>query len=159
MRRADQRVEQKVSIPKEKLEEYKESFKLFDKNDDGKISPEEIYEVLKTYGQESTIEEVRRMVADLDADESGELDFNEFIAFMQRMQSEELTEEEEVIRAFQTFDKDRNGYLSCAEFKHILVNLGDRFTEAEVEEIFREADLNGDGKLEYREFVEFWKDK
>ncbi|MEG7727201.1 hypothetical protein U2063_15550, partial [Listeria monocytogenes] len=42
------------------------------------------------------------------------------------------TEEEDVIRAFKVFDKDNNGYLTCAEFKHILTTLGDKFTEDEV---------------------------
>lgn len=153
------KVEKKLAIPEAKLEEYKEAFLLFDKDLSGKISVDEIAKVLKSFGQDMTQDEVKHMIADLDEDASGELDFDEFITFMQRTQVEDVSEEEEIIRAFQTFDKDGNGYLSCAEFKHILVNLGDRFTEEEVEEIYKEADLNHDGKLDYREFVNFWKDK
>lgn len=152
--------EKTLAIPEEKRQEYKEAFDMFDKDGSGHISVDEIYRVMKNMGMDMTKDEIKSMIADLDEDGSGEIDFEEFITFMQRTQvNEEISEEEEVIRAFQTFDKDGNGYLTCDEFKYILTNLGDKFAEDEVMEIFKEADLNHDGKIEYREFVDFWKNK
>ena len=55
--------------------------------------------------------------------------------------------------------KNHNGVLSLSEFKHILMDLGQKFTEEEVNEIFDESDLNKDGNLDYREFVEFWQEQ
>ena len=49
--------------------------------------------------------------------------------------------------------------MSISEFKHILMDLGQKFTEEEVNEIFDESDLNKDGNLDYREFVEFWQEQ
>lgn len=153
-------VEKKLAVPEEKIKEYKEAFDMFDKDSSGRISIDEIYSVMKNMGNEMPREEIRSMVADLDEDNSGEIDFEEFITFVQRTYADDqISEEEEVIRAFQTFDKDNNGWLSCAEFKHILTNLGDRFTEEEVAEVFKEADLDHDGRISYREFVDFWKNK
>jgi Ca2+-binding EF-hand superfamily protein len=152
--------EKVLGIPEEKRQEYKEAFDMFDSNKTGHITAEEIYNVMRNMGNELPLEEIKGMIADLDNDGSGEIDFEEFITFMQMTQStEELTDEEEVIRAFMTFDKDGNGWLSMDEFKHILCNLGDKFTEQECLEIFKEADLDHDGKLQYREFVDFWKSK
>lgn len=152
--------EKVLAIPEEKRQEYKEAFDMFDSNKTGHITAEEIYNVMRNMGNELPLEEIKGMIADLDNDGSGEIDFEEFITFMQMTQSsEELTDEEEVIRAFMTFDKDGNGWLSMDEFKHILCNLGDKFTEQECLEIFKEADLDHDGKLQYREFVDFWKSK
>ena len=152
--------EKVLAIPEEKRQEYKEAFDMFDSNKTGHITAEDIYNVMRNMGNELPLEEIKGMIADLDHDGSGEIDFEEFITFMQMTQStEELTDEEEVIRAFMTFDKDGNGWLSMDEFKHILCNLGDKFTEQECREIFTEADLDHDGKLEYREFVNFWKSK
>jgi calmodulin len=153
------KVEKKHNISDEKLEEFKEAFDLVDTNEDGRINVDEITKVLKTFGQEKTKEEIKEMISDIDADNSGEIDFDEFVTFMIKVQSEDLTEEEEVIRAFETFDKDKNGYLTIDELRHILTTLGDKFTDEEVDEIFREADVNRDGKLEYKEFVKFWIDK
>lgn len=152
--------EKVLAIPEEKRQEYKEAFDMFDSNKTGHITAEEIYNVMRNMGNELPLEEIKGMIADLDNDGSGQIDFEEFITFMQMTQSsEELTDEEEVIRAFMTFDKDGNGWLSMDEFKHILCNLGDKFTEQECLEIFKEADLDHDGKLQYREFVDFWKSK
>jgi Ca2+-binding EF-hand superfamily protein len=152
--------EKVLAIPEEKRQEYKEAFDMFDHDGSGIISVDEIYRVMKNMGNEMSMDEIKFMISDLDHDGSGTIDFEEFITFMQRTQvSEEISEEEEVIRAFQSFDKDGNGWLSCDEFRHILCNLGDKFSEEEVLEIFKEADLNNDGKIEYREFVDFWKNK
>jgi calmodulin len=154
------KMEKVLAIPEEKRQEYKEAFDMFDKDGSGMISVEEIYRVMKNMGNEMTRDEIKEMISDLDEDGSGEIDFEEFITFMQRtVTSEEISEEEAVIRAFQTFDRDGNGWLSCDEFKYILTSLGDKFSEDEVMEIFKEADLNHDGKIEYREFVDFWKNK
>ena len=153
-------IKQVLDVPEDKLNEYKEAFDMFDKDHSGNISIDELYQVMKNMGNEISMEEIKSMVADLDEDNSGEIDFKEFITFCKRVETvENLTEEEEVIRAFKTFDKDGSGTLSCSEFKHILCNLGDKFTEEEVMEIFNEADLNHDGELNYAEFVSFWKDK
>ena len=72
---------------------------------------------------------------------------------------EEVDDEDIVIRAFQTFDKNDTGSISCQEFRHILCALGDKFSTEECDEIFKEADLDCDGILHYREFVEFWRNK
>ena len=149
-----------LAIPEEKRHEYKEAFDMFDTDKSGDISTKEIHKVMKNMGNELSLDEIKAMMYDLDTSGTGSIDFEEFITFMQRTHSvEEVTEEDEVIRAFQTFDKDGNGWLSCAEFKHILCNLGDKFTAEEANEIFKEADLDHDGKLDYREFVDFWKSK
>ena len=73
---------------------------------------------------------------------------------------EEITEEDEIIRAFETFDVNKDGVISLDEFRHILCNLGeDRFTREECDEVFHEADLDKDNSLNYREFVEFWRNR
>lgn len=34
-----------------------------------------------------------------------------------------------------------------------MINLGEKLTEEELEEMMREADLDGDGRLDYEEFI------
>lgn len=58
--------------------------------------------------------------------------------------------EEEIIQAFQMFDKDNNGYISAAELRHVMSTLGEKITESDVEEMIREADIDGDGKVNYQ---------
>lgn len=51
------------------------------------------------------------------------------------------------------FDKDGNGFISAAELRHIMTNLGEKLTDEEVDEMIREADIDGDGQINYEEFV------
>jgi Ca2+-binding EF-hand superfamily protein len=60
------------------------------------------------------------------------------------------------VEAFQTFDKDGNGYLDKNEFFAIMSSFGGKMSKKEMEDIFKASDLNGDGKVDYREFVEYW---
>ena len=51
------------------------------------------------------------------------------------------------------FDKDGNGFISAAELRHVMTNLGEKLTDEEVDEMIREADVDGDGQINYEEFV------
>uniref|UniRef100_A0A8C5MSN3 EF-hand domain-containing protein n=1 Tax=Leptobrachium leishanense TaxID=445787 RepID=A0A8C5MSN3_9ANUR len=62
--------------------------------------------------------------------------------------------EEEIRKAFRVFDKDRNGYISAAELRHVMTNLGEKLTDEEVDEMIREADIDGDRQVNYEEFVQ-----
>ncbi|KAJ8308804.1 hypothetical protein KUTeg_013678 [Tegillarca granosa] len=61
--------------------------------------------------------------------------------------------QEEVLEAFKLFDTDRNGYITARELKDVMTNLGEKITEEEVDDMIRVADANGDGQIEYTEFL------
>ena len=61
--------------------------------------------------------------------------------------------EEDIREAFKVFDKDGNGYISAAELRHVMTNLGEKMNDDEVDEMIREADVDGDGQINYEEFV------
>ena len=39
------------------------------------------------------------------------------------------------------------------QLRHVMTNLGEKLTDEEVEEMIREADMDGDGQVNYEEFV------
>jgi len=52
----------------------------------------------------------------------------------------------------QVFDKDGNGYISASELKHVMSKLGVLFSDNELQEMIAEADLDGDGQVNFQEF-------
>ena len=57
--------------------------------------------------------------------------------------------DEELKDAFRVFDRDGNGYISAAELRHVLTNLGEKLTDEEVDKMIREADITADGRVNY----------
>ena len=74
----------------------------------------------------------------------------EFIQFINIINSPDR-----IVETFQTFDKDRNGYLEKNEFFAIMSSFGGKMSKKEMEDICEAFDFNGDGKVDYREFVEY----
>ena len=129
---------------------------MFDKDHSGTISIDEIAKIMKNFGNPMSKDDIKEMIKDIDTSGDGELDFDEFVTLMQRQEVVE-DDDDEVLRAFQSFDKDQNGYITNTEFRYILTKLGERFTDQEVDTLFRECDLDDDGRLNYEEFIEFWR--
>ena len=96
--------------------------------------------------------------AKIDADGSVTIDFPEFLTMMAR-KMKDTDSEEEILEAFKVFDKDGNGFISAAELRHIMTNLGEKLTDEEVDEMIREADIDGDGQINYEEFVKMMMSK
>jgi len=62
--------------------------------------------------------------------------------------SKDIDPEEEMRAAFKVFDRDNNGVISATELRQVMVSLGENLTEAEVDEIIREVDQDGDGTID-----------
>lgn len=56
--------------------------------------------------------------------------------------------------AFAVFDKEKTGKISAAELRSVIANLGEKVDEDEVEEMMKEADTDGSGTINYKEFVD-----
>jgi calmodulin/calcium-binding protein CML len=97
------------------------------------------------------------MVRDVDADGNGTIEFAEFLALVSRQQEAAHADgggaEEELREAFGVFDRDHDGHISKAELRHVMISLGEKLTDEEVEGMIAEADLDGDGLVNFDEFV------
>jgi hypothetical protein len=58
-----------------------------------------------------------------------------------------------LIDAFKVFDKDEDGYINKDELRSVMHQLGQKLSPNEVDEMINEADADGDGKINYMEFV------
>ncbi|CAN6577752.1 unnamed protein product [Malus baccata var. baccata] len=145
-------------LTEEQIAEFKEAFCLFDKDGDGCITTKELGTVMRSLGQNPTEAELQDMISEVDADQNGTIDFSEFLNLMAR-KMKDTDSEEELKEAFKVFDKDQNGFISAAELRHVMANLGEKLTDEEVSEMIREADDDGDGQVNYDEFVRMMLNK
>ncbi|KAF4637827.1 hypothetical protein G7Y89_g247 [Cudoniella acicularis] len=63
--------------------------------------------------------------------------------------------EAELHEAFRVFDRNNSGTISSDELRYVMNSIGEDFTDEEIDAMIREADLNGDGTIDYAEFVLF----
>ncbi|CAM1311893.1 Uncharacterised protein g5829 [Pycnogonum litorale] len=139
-------------LSEEQVAEFREAFMLFDKDEDGRITSAELGVVMRSLGQRPTENELRDMVNEVDTDGNGTIEFNEFLQMMSK-KMKDTDNEEELKEAFRVFDKNNDGFISASELRHVMTNLGEKLTDEEVEEMIKEADLDGDGLVNYDEFV------
>lgn len=71
----------------------------------------------------------------------------EFLTMMAR-KMKDTDSEEEIREAFKVFDRDNNGFISAAELRHVMTSIGEKLTDDEVDEMIREADQDGDGRID-----------
>ena len=103
----------------------------------------------------SRVASLKCFVRKADMDGNGTIDFEEFIQMMPAASRNERDEnaEEEMREAFQIFDADGNGKITSDELRLIMENLGEKLTDEEITDMVKEADIDGDGEINYEEFV------
>ncbi|EOB02402.1 Myosin regulatory light chain 2, smooth muscle major isoform, partial [Anas platyrhynchos] len=131
------------------IQEFKEAFNMIDQNRDGFIDKEDLHDMLASMGKapcclSTTPRGVWGWGADL------------FLT----MFGEKLngTDPEDVIRnAFACFDEEASGFIHEDHLRELLTTMGDRFTDEEVDEMYREAPIDKKGNFNYVEFTRILK--
>lgn len=132
---------------------FQDEFNMYDKDNDGYITVKELGTVLRSLGEDPTEEELKKMVEEIDANKTKKIEFNEFLIMMAKKMYI-IDSEDELIDAFRVFDADENGYITAQELKGVFDSLGGSIlTPEELDELLAKADSDGDGKLNYEEFV------
>ena len=133
-------------------------FKKLDKNQDGKLQYAELIEGYGEYydveDQEGVKAEVDRIFKLVDTDNSGEIDFSEFITAT--VNRGELLQEEKLRAAFNIYDKDGGGTISVDEIKEVL-GMGRDISDDVWNQIVNEVDENGDGEVSFEEFSQMMR--
>ena len=129
----------------------REIFTSFDKNKDGHISLEELKNGLeKLNGKEIDNQEIEKIFLSLDTDKNGQIGYTEFLASI--ISERTYLNEERLYEAFVNLDKNGSGKISKDEIKTVIMknNANDNC----VEKIIEKVDKNGDGVIDYNEFLD-----
>ncbi|XP_046582451.1 calmodulin-like [Haliotis rubra] len=156
-------------LTEDQVEEFTKAFKEFSENDDETIPNEKLGAVLTKLKLELPDDELKDMISEADPDGKGKIDLPRFLSVMSNKLNEEEEEEEEdeededseeeYKATFRLFDKDGDGSISATEVRAFLVNMGETWTEEEIDDMINEADADGNGEVDYEEFVKMMKGK
>ena len=64
----------------------------------------------------------------------------------------QISEENELIKAFEVFDKNKTGKIKTEELKFMMNKLGTKLSKEEINNFIKEADPQNEGKFEYKNF-------
>jgi calcium-dependent protein kinase len=136
-------------ITNEEKNEVLVLFQSFDKNGDGYLSKEEIFEGYKhILGEEEAKKKANLIMKEIDVDDSGTIDYKEFLIAAINFQN--VLEKDKLLVTFKLFDKNRDGSITIEEIRTIL---GISINEKELlESIVKECDSDGDGEISFNEF-------
>ena len=140
------------SMTEELKNEYMDAFNMFDTNHDGTITPQKLGELMRKLGQNPSEADLIEMIEAVGKKGSRKIGFEEFVEMMES-KNNECDTEEELINTFRVFDTESNGLISVQNLANIIRTLGETLTEKEIDEIITEADVDGDGFINYEEFV------
>jgi Ca2+-binding EF-hand superfamily protein len=149
---------QTYRLSDEVLKSYQEAFRIFDRNNDGCITREELGTVMKSLGHQPSDNELQDMVNEVDVDGSGTIEFDEFVQMMAKRIEQRPDDGEDLKEAFEVFDRNKDGYITAEELRQVMRSLGENLTDQELNEMMKAADANGDGIINFNEFQEIWTD-
>lgn len=120
----------------------------------GSISKEELGELMDTLGIDATPEEVDQMVSEIDEDNSGEIDFGEFVAVMSRTVNATYTQKQ-VKDAFKVFEgRAPPGHVHVSQLIAALTECGSEKVSAEMaRELVSQLEPDAHGNINYADYV------
>ncbi|ELV09507.1 calcium-binding protein 4 [Tupaia chinensis] len=141
----------------EELDELHAAFEEFDTDHDGYIGYRELGDCMRTLGYMPTEMELLEVSQHVKMRMGGRVDFEEFVELIGpklREETAHMLGVRELRIAFQEFDRDKDGRITVAEMRQAApALLGEPLAGPELDEMLREVDLNGDGTVDFDEFV------
>ncbi|XP_061741499.1 calcium-binding protein 5-like isoform X2 [Nerophis ophidion] len=145
------------TLTHEEVEELREAFVEFDKDKDGFITCKDLGNLMRTMGYMPTEMELIQLSQNINMNLGGRVDFEDFLELMTPKLLAEtagMIGLKELKEAFREFDIDGDGCITSDELRHAMVKLlGAQTSKKEIDAVVREADRNGDGTVDFEEFV------
>ena len=138
-------------LEENEIEDLRKTFEAFNTQKDGQISCEELKEGLKKLNSNNIKDEdIYNLFKTIDVGKTGKIDYTEFLAAT--LQKRSYLQKIRLYEAFTMFDKDGCGKITKDELMEVLKL--DKSQEKETEVLIKDADKDGDGVINYKEFLE-----
>ncbi|KYK64102.1 calcium-dependent protein kinase CDPK2A [Toxoplasma gondii TgCatPRC2] len=146
-------------MSEKEIDHLRQIFMTLDVDNSGTLSVQEVREGLKRLGWTEIPADLQAIIEEVDSDKSGHIDYTEFIAAT--MDKKLYMKEDVCWAAFRVFDLDGNGKISQDELKKVLgmPDVETAVGRATIDALLTEVDLNGDGEIDFDEFMYMMRKK
>jgi len=144
----------KLDFTPDQMDDYREAFGLFDRVGDNKVAYNQIADIMRALGQNPTNKEVTKILGNPSADDMVQkrVEFEQFLPMLQTIVNAPKVGMEDYVEGLRVFDKEGNGTVMGAELRIVLCTLGEKMTEAEIDQLMTgQEDENG--CVNYEAFV------
>eukprot|EP00750_Incisomonas_marina_P031144 INCI773.1.p1 GENE.INCI773.1~~INCI773.1.p1 ORF type:complete len:141 (-),score=33.56 INCI773.1:718-1140(-) len=130
------------------------AFDLFDADQDGRITREELLKAMETIGMRPTEEQLNRLIDGADSAGNGFVSREDFVNLISRTQP--VVPEADLVAAFKILSQDdeNTGLVEVSVLKDVMASIGKRLDSAELEDMLHDcAPETANGKVDYRAFA------
>ena len=138
-------------LQEKEILDLKRFFMAFDADNNGQIDYKEFEQVLlNSNSKEIKKKDIKQLFSEIDCDNNDKIDYTEFIAAT--LKKNIYLKKEKLYEAFSAYDLNGDGKITKEELMCILKLQPNQ--NKFVDKLIDEADKNGDGMLDYKEFVD-----
>mmetsp|Transcript_66709 Transcript_66709/g.168284 ORF Transcript_66709/g.168284 Transcript_66709/m.168284 type:complete len:543 (+) Transcript_66709:108-1736(+) len=141
-------------LDESQIKQLRHVFMDLDVNGDGHLTMSELSEGLRRSELQGNVpEDLNELLKSLDVDGSGQIDYTEFLAAT--LERRQCNNENICWAAFRVFDKNNDGKISQKELLEVLASqdVVTAIGQDTVTELMREVDRDGDGFIDFEEFM------
>ena len=147
----------KKNLQEERRKLMNEIFDLFDSEKSGYVESKDSLKILASMGRVLEPDDENEFLGIVDPKNKGMVSKTNFLEGVETMFTIPEDYIPEITEAFNFFDHDNDGKISCKEFKQMLVRLSGEYKDQDVDELFKIVDLDLDGCITIDEFINNWK--
>ena len=144
-----------VFLTQQQMEVIRERFNAFDKDLSGEIDVWELKAIFEEMGQKPTDPELFQLIAEVDSNKSGTIDFEEFVQLIenQKAKSEKFDTGNEMVEAFVACggQRDKTGFVKREDLTKIVRD--DFGLEYDMDRLIDTVDKDGSGEIDFEEFA------
>ncbi len=146
-----------IDLQEERRKLMKNVLDLYDPNNEGFVKSKDIAKILRAMGRILEDDDEQNFVQAADPENTGEISKDNFLETVEAMFSLPKEEVNDLLESFKVFDINNTGKISVKNFKKVLVNIGQEFNEDEADDILKYIEVDREGNINIKDFINMWK--
>lgn len=135
------------------MDELMKAFEWCDPDHVGSLSSDDLAKAMRLGGQNPSQGEFRKLKVEMDTNQDGRFDFDEFTAICCASFVPPEEQRRKAMLSFDVFDVNKTGMMPVSELKRIFSTYGEDMAPEEIENLFTELRLEEDAVLDVSDFV------